>query len=271
MDDEQETPEVRFNTILTTAAVGDEEGVRQILSAYKKDQTTYGRTIGPAAGQSRPATLPWDTDKDGLADDKEFAMSLDRSNPDTDGDGIPDGSDRNPLAAPKPRLSEDQETARFLVYLYARYLNLHSPLPRGQDERSHPGLYGGPPPHILIIEATDKYFDGNDSPSLLAGVEITGIDNLVLFFDPARQRHFETSSGKNTGIQLGVRYFETNLDKITEEKVRFVHRFVLKNLNPLPGEKVFELSHWAWRSYLIRVKRFGTAWLPVEWRLHWTS
>jgi len=58
-------------------------------SAPAKQTTGAGGTSGGRRGGGRGA----DSDGDGLSDRKEATMGLDPNNPDTDGDGIPDGLD----------------------------------------------------------------------------------------------------------------------------------------------------------------------------------
>ena len=61
----------------------------QTASAPAEQTTGAGRTNGGRRGGGRGA----DSDADGLPDRKEATLSLDPNNPDTDGDGIPDGLD----------------------------------------------------------------------------------------------------------------------------------------------------------------------------------
>ncbi len=49
-----------------------------------------------------------DTDGDGYTDLVERWLGLDPADPDTDGDGVPDGQDRNPLTGSPPQTDEEQ-------------------------------------------------------------------------------------------------------------------------------------------------------------------
>jgi hypothetical protein len=97
-------PEVDNPNVDSYAAYRSKDPFRQIMAegttipegtaSPPPEQTTTGpgRQNGdrPANGGNRQ---PRDTDGDGLSDRKEATMSLDPNNPDTDGDGIPDGLD----------------------------------------------------------------------------------------------------------------------------------------------------------------------------------
>ena len=102
-------PEIDNPNVDSYAAYRSKDPFRQVLAA---DRTTAegavsapaegtsaaraGRAAGrandgrPASSRNRPTR---DSDFDGLPDRDEAAMGLDRNNPDTDGDGIPDGLD----------------------------------------------------------------------------------------------------------------------------------------------------------------------------------
>jgi len=97
-------PEIDNPNVDSYAAYSSKDPFRQILAA---DRTTAeGTTAAPAekttararrAKNGRPARggnpQTRDSDFDGLPDRDEATMGLDRNNPDTDGDGIPDGLD----------------------------------------------------------------------------------------------------------------------------------------------------------------------------------
>jgi hypothetical protein len=52
--------------------------------------------------QEQGDVQPLDSDNDGLSDQDEANLGTDPNNPDTDGDGVPDGQDQDPLNAPQP-------------------------------------------------------------------------------------------------------------------------------------------------------------------------
>ena len=97
-------PEIDNPNVDSYAAYRSKDPFRQVLAV---DQTTQegtasapaeqtttgsGRPNGgrPTNGRNRRAG---DSDRDGLPDRKEATLALDPNNPDTDGDGIPDGRD----------------------------------------------------------------------------------------------------------------------------------------------------------------------------------
>jgi hypothetical protein len=93
-------PEVDNPNVDSYAAYRSKDPFRQIIAvaattpegttATTPEQTTGAvRTNGGRRGGGRGA----DSDADGLSDRKEATLSLDSNNPDTDGDGIPDGLD----------------------------------------------------------------------------------------------------------------------------------------------------------------------------------
>ena len=97
-------PEIDNPNVDSYAAYRSKDPFRQVLAA---DRTTAeGTSAAPAekataragrAENGRPASSrnrpTRDSDFDGLPDRDEAAIGLDRNNPDTDGDGIPDGLD----------------------------------------------------------------------------------------------------------------------------------------------------------------------------------
>ena len=70
-------------------------------------QTGWITDLLPIPDEQLPSS---DTDADGLATDEEVRLGTSPDSPDTDGDGIPDGSDPDPLT-PSPRLRLPDEAA----------------------------------------------------------------------------------------------------------------------------------------------------------------
>lgn len=62
--------------------------------------------------------LKKDTDRDGLHDVEEAMLLLDKNNPDTDGDGIPDGKDLNPLRKPAKQPTETMKIRQAVIEHY---------------------------------------------------------------------------------------------------------------------------------------------------------
>jgi hypothetical protein len=93
-------PEVDNPNVDSYAAYRSKDPFRQIMAegtttlegtaSVPQEQTTG---TGGANGGRRGNVRSADSDGDGLSDRKEATMSLDPNNPDTDGDGIPDGLD----------------------------------------------------------------------------------------------------------------------------------------------------------------------------------
>jgi hypothetical protein len=67
------------------------------------------------------AVLLQDSDGDGWTDIEEERMGLDPKNPDSDGDGVPDGHDICPNHAPKKNESEDEEVQILQKAVFAEY------------------------------------------------------------------------------------------------------------------------------------------------------
>jgi hypothetical protein len=97
-------PEIDNPNVDSYAAYRSKDPFRQVLAV---DQTTQEGTASAPAEQTttgsgrpnggRPTNggnrRAGDSDRDGLPDRKEATLALDPNNPDTDGDGIPDGRD----------------------------------------------------------------------------------------------------------------------------------------------------------------------------------
>jgi hypothetical protein len=93
-------PEVVNPNVDSYAAYRSKDPFREIIAevtttpegtaSVPAEQTTGG---GGANGGSRGDGRSADSDRDGLPDRKEAILALDPNNPDTDGDGIPDGLD----------------------------------------------------------------------------------------------------------------------------------------------------------------------------------
>jgi hypothetical protein len=96
-------PEIDNPNVDSYAAYRSKDPFRQVLAV---DQTTQEGTASAPAEQTTGSGMPnggrptnggnrraGDSDRDGLPDRKEATLALDPNNPDTDGDGIPDGLD----------------------------------------------------------------------------------------------------------------------------------------------------------------------------------
>ena len=95
-----------------------------------------------------------------MADFMEQGLLLDPAKADTDGDGLLDGNDRNPLCAPGTPDPDTDDIARFLLYLHTRY--------------GHNSM--GPYSDKIWIVSTTAVRDGAVVPSMFHGIEFRGMD-----------------------------------------------------------------------------------------------
>jgi len=107
-----------------------------------------------------------DADKDGLLDLEEGALGTDPTKADSDGDGVDDGVDRNPLT-PKHTAKDDETQIRQAVFsvLYATNNSLHAIVvvnrPRQEDMReAHEAIRKGrqPVPKPVARFAQQEYY-----------------------------------------------------------------------------------------------------------------
>lgn len=241
---EEDLPIARFRTTILLCATGNEKAIQHVLSTYEQAKRMYGRTTRiTVAKQTRARPEPYDQDADGMTDYVERGLLLDPTNPDTNGDGIFDGNDRNPLCAGREKLSETQETAAFLFYLHAS---------RGRDCTAPFNF------RCWIVPRADDS-DNRRNPSVLGDVELTGFDGIVLHMDDAQQKRYLDLHGYGMPI---VRISEVRETGETQAAIECI-------LGPRkPGDECREFQYvaplaaqWA----IVRVKRFGAVWLPIQW------
>jgi len=117
--DEEEHPRVRFRATILLCSSGNEKAVQCVLDAYNRAKLQYPNQL------IKNGKTTVDHDDDQFNDIYEPRLLLDPSSNDTDGDGIIDGKDRNPLSASEKNLTESQRIAHFLfaivhpTYLYS--------------------------------------------------------------------------------------------------------------------------------------------------------
>jgi hypothetical protein len=235
--DETEGPVVRYHATLLLCASGDELAIRHVLKSYREAQEKYPRTkIVTLEDQQRyasrthkPDKEPWDQDRDMMADFKEQGLLLDPARADTDGDGLLDGNDRNPLCAPTASDADTADIARFLVYLHTRY---------GDNVR---GPYSD---KVWIVSATNVR-EGTVLPSMSYGVEFTGIDGVILHLDQNQRGEYMRLHGYGTPQIFLNEHPEPDGD---ERRFAFT-----EYVGPL---------HAVW--YEIRMRCFDGVWLPVK-------
>lgn len=91
-----------------------------------RDPVFTGRERPPAIdddllpGILADATIRLDSDGDGWTDVAEARLGTDAASRDSDGDGLPDGQDRNPLAAPRS-LTEDEQVLEAAFHARFRF------------------------------------------------------------------------------------------------------------------------------------------------------
>jgi|GEM_PF-3315926 len=245
--DSQEAPIVRFRATILLCATGNPRAIQHVRTTYQQAQKQYPRTTTmPIPHQPKPLTGKidaktqrhdhslWDPDRDLMSSYLEKGLFLAPDNRDTDGDGIVDGNDRNPLCAPaKEALSEDQQIAQFIIYLHTRYYSL---------SRS-PFSF-----NLWAIRRIDSY-NSKKNPSLLANTECKGINGLLLHVSPEQTKELRALHGNGISI--------INIHRAADSQPDIREFYLSTTLGP--GE---------YRSYKISLKRFQDMWLPIEWELY---
>ncbi len=239
--DEAESLWVRFRATILLCASGDKRAVQHVLAGYEKAKQKYGRTRRMTIETQREYQSSkhrkeevWDGDADMIADYTERGLLLDPTNDDTDGDGIMDGNDRNPLCPSRQSSTETEGIAQFLLYLHTKYRRP----PRGPFSFK-----------VWIVGTTDNY-DGKGTPSIFHGVEFTGVEDVVLHMSGEQIKKYRSLHGYGTPI---INMHEVKGAGNSEKELRF-------------SEYVAPLGATGWN---IRVRRVDGVWLPVEWTATW--
>jgi hypothetical protein len=238
-EDEQEAPQVRFRAVIVLCASGNKEAIKHVLSVYEQMKKKYSRTTRISLeDQTRyaPKKQEWDSDADMMTDYTERGLLLDPSNKDTDGDGLLDGNDRNPLSAAHNQMSQAQQIAQFLFYLHVTYA----------EEPSSPFPF-----KVWIVQTIDNY-DGKGLPSLFGGIELTGIEGIVLHMDKNHVEKYRRLHGYGTPI---VSIHEMKGSKESEKEFHL-------------SEYIAPEGATGWQ---IQLKCFDGVWLPVYWEMTWIS
>jgi hypothetical protein len=248
--DEQEAPQVRFRATVLLCASGDERGIQHVLSAYQQAQREHGRTVRMSVAEQAECARKreeWDQDADMLSDYAERGMLLDASNSDTDGDGILDGNDRNPLCAPKDGDAEVAGIATFLFYLLTTYAReRHGPFPFG----------------VWIAQTVDDE-DGKAKPSIFDGVELTGVDAVILHLSRDQMKKYLALHGYGTPI--------ISIHELDDSEKRLQAKPLGEEGSTDESLRAFYFSEYyapmGAAIWLIRVKRVHGVWLPVYWKM----
>jgi hypothetical protein len=252
--DKEEPAKIRARTTILLCASGNQKAIEHVLSVYEQAKRKYPVTTRvrredqppPASGaKSKKAARPRppknerrNQDNDMMNDYIERGLLLDPCNPDTDGDGLLDGNDRNPFSKPDspplpdPNVIKNRQIANFLFYFYA-----------GRDGSQSPFAF-----NLWIVRKIDNYDHRKIRPNFFNGMELTGINGIVLHMDQEQVKQYRAIHGWGTK--------EVNIHEMKESR---------------NGEREFRLSisqgRADHRSYRIRVKRFNGVWLPVYWEL----
>jgi hypothetical protein len=237
--DANEASTVRFRAMVSLCASGKGEGIQRVLSVCEQAKKQYGRTTRMSVeNQNRNPVRKedWDRDADMMTDSMEAGLLLDPNNKDTDGDGLLDGNDRNPLCAGTDKPSEDQQIAQTLLLLYMLYS------PEGDPPRtSNPSQ-----PNVLIANlVVDR---GETSPNPLAGMELLGVDAIVLHLDREGMARYRDLHGYGTPT---FSIHQMAGSSASERRFRFS-----RYMGPT-GASMYEVT----------LKRFNGVWLPVVWEL----
>jgi hypothetical protein len=234
--DSNEPSVARFRAAILLCATGNKKAIEYVLADYEKAKKQYPATM--AGNNVSLNKTPTDSDGDLISDADEIVLFLDPNNPDTDGDGLIDGNDRNPLCKlQEGKLSEDQEIAQFILYLFGKYYCLSN---------SNPTVFFSPfKCKLLIVENTDNY-DGTARPGLFANLPFIGIDGVILHL--------------NREQILKLRTVRRELDEVR------LHKYP----DEQKGIKKFFLSEFN-RFFLMTFKNYNGTWLPIEWELTGSS
>ena len=222
--DTTETPMIRLRATILLCATGNKKAIEHVLSVYEKAKKEFP----DAMHDKNPALAITSDDSDGdlMPDYIEKGLLLDPNNPDTDGDGLIDGNDRNPLCKTfEGKLSDDQQIAQMMFYLYAKYCS---------TARS-PYKF-----KLFVVRNIDNY---NSTPvrSYFENLTLIGIDGVVIHLKSQDFFEFNDMHGRTVLIN--------NLHKFREEQ---------KDI------KKFSLREKGLNSYEMTFKNFDGTWLPIE-------
>lgn len=221
--DETEDPITRFRATILLCATGNKKAIEHVLAVYEKAKKEFPAAMFGDNPLLRKITS--DTDGDWISDYIETGLLLDPNNPDTDGDGLIDGNDRNPFCKlQEAKLSEDQEIAQFILYLHAKYYRM---------------LWSPFRFKLLIVEITDD-LNGMARPGLFSNLTCTGIDGVILHLSREQILKLRTIHEPLVTIRL---------HKYPDEQ-KDIKGFSLIEFN----------SH-----FNMTFKNYNGTWLPIDW------
>ena len=236
--DEQEDPWVRQKAVLLLIAKGDRKAIDHVVAVYEQAQRQYPNTTRYSLEEQNKRTWPreeWDQDADRMSQYTEMGLLLNPENNDTDDDGIIDGNDRNPLMKAGGQRTEEQQASHVIFFLLARYTN--RPL------STSPFNF-----RVWVMQREAGSAD-EKRPSLFEGLEITGIDGIMLHQNREQLKKYHSLHGYGTPI-VSIR--EDQKSRGENERVFHLTEYIAPQ-----GATIWE----------IHVKKFGDLWLPIYWEI----
>jgi len=168
-----------------------------------------------------------------------LGLLLDPENADSDGDGIIDGNDRNPLMKILDRQTEQQQIAHSLFFMLARYTD-------------YP-LSMGPFNFRVWVVQTEQGPKDKKVPGIFNGLEMTGVDGIILHLNREQLKKYRSLHGYGTPI--------ISIDEDKGKGDEFNRVFHLTEYIAPLGAKGWE----------IHVRKVNELWLPVSWEMTWIS
>jgi outer membrane protein assembly factor BamB len=189
------------------------------------DGAWFAKFVGSAA-------LRKDTDGDGWTDLVEQRLGTDPTKADSDGDGLPDGQDKNPLAAPRPLTEAEQVLA---AAFEARY------------------RFEGP-----LVPCALTW------PKGVAPIEVRGWDGIVLPQSAQRRSNLSWLYGKGVGLV----HFEPPTYDFSGGAVHERREDAVILWNSARTEAKTAISTYygglSGTVYDMRLKKFGAQWVVIE-------
>jgi outer membrane protein assembly factor BamB len=183
-----------------------------------------------------------DSDSDGWSDLVEKRLGTDPKNPDTDGDGLKDSIDKNPLAAPRT-LNEDEQVIR--AAFQARF------------------QFHGERPAVLFV-----YLPKGMKPFELYGADWVTISQEERELPRPRDEKFE-SIGKGIIFFAPLNY-DVDGNKIPDGKAKQIIRWN-RNHTEAEVQLCTRFGGLDGTGYDIHLKRFGNDWVVIDIEMAWIS
>ena len=232
--DAEEPPRIRFRAAILLCASGNDNAIEHIRSIYENQQKKFAKTVRYSLDEQKERQWPqeeWDQDADMISQYAELGLLLDPENADTDGDGIIDGNDRNPLMKTIDRQTEQQQIAHSLFFMLARYTD-------------YP-LSMGPFNFRVWVVQTEQGPKDIKVPSIFNGI--------ILHLNREQLKKYHSLHGYGTPI--------ISIDEDMDNHSEFNRVFHLTEYIAPLGAKGWE----------IHVRKVNELWLPVSWEMTWIS